>query len=58
MEIFKQPGTMSDPLDFTLTYPINFKLEEKPGEGSSGVQEVKIVTDMLTDKVFQFKVKK
>lgn len=58
MEIFKQPGTMSDPLDFILTYPINFKLEEKPGEGSSGVQEVKIVTDMQTDKVFQFKVKK
>ena len=58
MEIFKQPGTMSDPLDYALTYPINFKLEEKPGEGSSGVQEVKIKTDMQTDRVFQFKVKK
>lgn len=58
MEIFKQPGTMSDPLDFILTYPINFKLESKPGEGSSGVQEVKIVTDMQTDRVFQFKIKK
>lgn len=58
MEIFKQPGTISDPLDLILTYPINLKIEEKPGEGSSGVQEVKIATDMLTDRVFQFKVKK
>jgi hypothetical protein len=58
MEIFKQPGTISDPLDLILTYPINFKIEEKPGEGSSGVQEIKIATDMLTDRVFQFKVKK
>jgi nucleoside-diphosphate-sugar epimerase len=58
IEVFKQPGTISDPLDFILTYPINYKIEEKPGEGSTGVQEVKIVTDMLTDRVFQFKVKK
>lgn len=58
MQIFKQPGTMQDPLDFILTYPINFKLEQKPGEGSLGVQEVKISTDMQTDRVFEFKIKK
>lgn len=58
IELFKQPGTMADPLDYVLTYPINFKLEEKPVGGTSGVQEVKINTDMLTDRVFQFRVKK
>lgn len=58
MEIFKQPGIMADPLDFRLTYPINFKLEQKPEDGKSGVQEVKIQTDMQTDRIFQFKIKK
>lgn len=58
IEIFKQPGTMADPLDYVLTYPINFKLEEKPSDGKAGVQELKIATDMLVDRVFQFKIKK
>lgn len=58
LEIFKQPGLMADPLDFILNYPINFKLEEKPESGNAGVQEVKIQTDMQTDRVFQFKIKK
>lgn len=58
LEIFKQPGTMADPLDFVLNYPINYKLEEKPQVSTSGVQEVKIQTDLLTDRVFQFKIKK
>lgn len=58
MEIFKQPGLMADPLDFILNYPINFKLEEAPPGGNAGVQEVKIQTDMQTDRVFMFKVKK
>ena len=58
LEVFKQPGTMADPYDFVLNYPINYKLAQKPQSGSSGVQEVKIQTDLLTDKVFQFKVTK
>jgi len=58
LEIFKQPGIIADPLDFILNYPINFKIEEKPESGTSGVQEVKIQTDMSTDRVFQFKVTK
>lgn len=56
MEIFKQPGTMSDPLDFILTYPINYKIARRPDEGSIGVQEIKIATDMQTDRVFEFKI--
>ncbi len=56
LEILKQPGTMADPFDFTLNYPINYKLAEKPLSGSSGVQEVKIQTDLLTDRVFQFRI--
>lgn len=58
MEIFKQPGIMSDPLDFILTYPINYRLQERPEMGSAGVQEIKIATDMQTDRVFEFKVVK
>lgn len=58
MEIFKQPGIMSDPLDFILTYPINYKVAERPEEGDSGVQEIKIDTDMRMDRVFQFKIQK
>lgn len=58
LEIFKQPGTLADSFDFILNYPINYKLAEKPSSGSSGIQEVKIQTDLLTDRVFQFKVTK
>lgn len=58
IEIFKQPGTMSDPLDFILTYPINYKLAQKPEQGRAGVQEVRIATDMQTDRVFEFTVTK
>ncbi|MBI2593818.1 DUF4012 domain-containing protein [Candidatus Daviesbacteria bacterium] len=58
MEIFKQPGVMSDPLDFTLTYPINYRIQERPEMGSAGVQEIKIATDMKTDRVFEFKITK
>lgn len=58
MEIFKQAGVMSDPLDFVLTYPINYKIQEKPEQGSAGVQEIKIATDMQTDRVFEFKISK
>lgn len=56
VEIFKQPGVMSDPLDFILTYPINYRIQERPEMGSAGVQEIKIATDMQTDRVFQFKI--
>lgn len=58
LEVFKQAGTMQDPLDFKLLYPINFKLEEKPNQGSIGVQEIKIATDLQSDRVFMFKVRK
>ena len=58
LEIFKQPGLMADPLDFVLTYPINFKLAEAPDSGSVGIQEIKIQTDMQTDRVFQFRITK
>lgn len=58
LEIFKQPGVMADPLDFVLTYPINFKLAQKPESSTSGVQELKIQTDMQLDRVFQFKITK
>lgn len=58
LEVFKQPGVMADPLDFILNYPINFKIKEKPEGGNAGVQEVKIQTDMQTDRVFQFKITK
>jgi len=58
IEIFKQPGIMADPLDYVLTYPINFKLAEKPAGGNAGVQELKIQTDLQVDRVFQFKISK
>ncbi len=58
MEIFKQAGMLADPLDFILTYPINYKLAERPEDSSAGVQEVKIITDLQTDRVFEFKVVK
>lgn len=58
MEVFKQPGVMNDPLDFTLTHPINFKIADRPKEGNVGVQEVRIATDMQTDRVFEFEFTK
>lgn len=58
LEIFKQPGTMADPFDFILNYPINYKIAKRPQAGSSGVQEVKIQTDLLTDRLFQFQITK
>lgn len=58
LEVFKQPGTMADPFNFVLNYPINYKLAQKPTSSSSGVQEVNIQTDLLTDRVFKFKVTK
>lgn len=58
MEIFKQPGVMSDPLDFVLNYPINYKIAKRPDEGNAGVQEIKIATDLRTDRVFEFKINK
>lgn len=58
MEIFKQPGIISDPLDFYLTYPINYKIDKHPDEGTAGLQEIKIATDMQTDRIFQFKIQK
>ncbi len=58
LDILKQPGTGADPLDFTLTYPINFSLESNPEKSVASEQEVSIGTDFLTDRSFLFKIKK
>lgn len=48
----KQPGTLQDPLEWKLTYPINLKLEADP-KGKSGPQQYIFSTNLSSDRLLQ-----
>lgn len=52
IDIIKQPGTLKEPLEWKLVYPINYKLEGA-GEGAIGPQEQIISSDMSQDRSFE-----
>lgn len=52
IDIIKQPGTLKEPLEWKLVYPINYKLEGA-GEGEIGPQEQIISSDMSQDRSFE-----
>lgn len=50
-DVIKQAGTGNDPLEWNLTYPINFTAE-RVGQNNEDNQEINISTDLLTDRSF------
>lgn len=57
LDVFKQAGTDKDPFDWTVTYPINYEVVERPVGSSGGKQEIEILTDMQKDRSFQLTFK-
>lgn len=56
LDIIKQAGTLKDPLEWNLTFPINYKLELN--KEKSGPQEYHIITDLSEDRRFEVKFSK
>ncbi|EKD90866.1 MAG: hypothetical protein ACD_30C00074G0001 [uncultured bacterium] len=52
LEIFKQPGTEADPLEWNLTYPINFDVKSGFSVSNSGAQELKVNSDLGKDLIY------
>ncbi len=52
LDVIKQAGTSSDPIQWRLTYPLNYKIEANTGQ-NIGPQEHTISTDLSTDRSFQ-----
>ncbi|MCL4366536.1 DUF4012 domain-containing protein [Patescibacteria group bacterium] len=57
LDIIKQPGTLRDPLAWTITYPINFQLISQQTK-KIGPQEQTIQTDLSVDRSFEVEFKK
>lgn len=51
LDIIKQAGTLKDPLNWRLSFPINYKLESQQGEIAP--QEQIIQTDLSKDRSFE-----
>lgn len=56
LDVIKQAGTLKDPLEWNLTFPINYKLELN--KEKSGPQEYNIITDLSKDRRFEVKFSK
>lgn len=56
LDVVKQAGTLKDPFEWSLTYPINYKLVSDSDKLAP--QELTISTDLSTDKSFEVKFKK
>lgn len=52
LDIIKQAGTLNDPLEWRLTYPINYRLKSSQ-DSVIGSQEQIISTDLSTDRSFK-----
>jgi hypothetical protein len=52
LDIIKQPGTLHDPLEWNLTYPINFRIQSNSTK-KTGSQEHVASTDLSTDRRFE-----
>lgn len=51
LDIVKQAGTLTDPFEWRLVYPLNYRLASSAGEDQS--QEVNISTDLSKDRSFE-----
>jgi nucleoside-diphosphate-sugar epimerase len=52
LDIIKQAGTLKDPLEWRLTYPINYRLSTAT-KGAANAQEYQISTDLSVDRRFE-----
>lgn len=50
LDVIKQPGTLKDPFEWRLAYPLNYKIQSS--EGLIKPQEVVIATDLSRDRSF------
>lgn len=57
LDIVKQPGTLKDPLKWTISYPINYQIISDKME-KIGPQEQIIQTDLALDRSFEVQFKK
>jgi nucleoside-diphosphate-sugar epimerase len=57
LDILKQAGSIADPFNWTLNYPINYEISDITEQSSSQTQQLKISSDLLEDRSFQLKVK-
>lgn len=57
LDIIKQPGTLEDPLKWSISYPINYQVASKQTQ-AAGPQEQAISTDLSVDRSFQVDFKK
>ncbi len=57
LDIIKQAGTLKDPFQWTITYPISFQLVSDQTK-KVGSQEQTISTDLSVDRSFELQFKK
>lgn len=57
LDILKQAGTLKDPLQWSLTYPINYQIVSNQAK-AVGPQQQTIQTDLSTDRSFEVEFKK
>lgn len=57
LDIIKQAGTLKDSLEWTLTFPINYKIISGDGK-TTGPQEQRIIVDLSRDRRFEIKLTK
>lgn len=57
LDVIKQAGTLKDPFEWNISYPINYQLVSNLTE-KIGPQEQTISTDLSTDRSFQVEFKK
>ena len=52
LDVIKQAGTLKDPFEWHLTFPINYKIKSNNGQGVSPQEQI-ITTDLSTDRSFE-----
>ncbi len=56
LDIIKQAGTLKDPLNWTVTYPLSYKVVSKGTQ--TGSQALTFQTDLLKDRSFEVQFEK
>lgn len=57
LDILKQAGVNADPLNWTLSYPINYEVTDVVGQAINSNQQIKISSDLIEDRSFEFIIK-
>lgn len=57
LNVIKQAGTLKDPFEWKLSYPINYRISSGKGVNSS-VQEQTITTDLSVDRSFEIEFRR